>query len=332
MYRCAVLLLLFCGASHAASLFEDDTVLDVTLAGPLAAVIEDSDERGERRFTISVDGIETAVAVRTRGKSRVELCNFPPLRLNFSSDHAEGTVFAGLDKLKLVTHCRRSGDYQKNVIEEYAAYRIMNVLTDVSLRVRLLRVGYVDTEKPGRDPDVHFAFIIEADESLVARLGASMLNVPHVTKGMFNAEHAALGFVFQYLIGNTDWSFVRVLDDEHCCHNGKLISIGEQSYYLPYDFDMSGLVDARHARPNPRLKLKSVTVRRYRGYCTDQAILRGAIRAVLRQREPILDVIAGLPGLHRKEIASRTRYLQKFFDRAADEDRLIQEFERRCLD
>ncbi len=261
--------------------------------------------RGFRRtpgtpLHVSVDGIETAVAVRTRGKSRVELCNFPPLRLNFSSDQAEGTVFAGQDKLKLVTHCRRSGDYQKNVIEEYAAYRIMNVLTDVSLRVRLLRVGYVDTEKPGRDPDVHFAFVIEADESLVARLGASMLKVPHVTKGMFNAEHAALGFVFQYLIGNTDWSFVRVLDDEHCCHNGKLISIGEQSYYLPYDFDMSGLVDARHARPNPRLKLKSVTVRRYRGYCTDQAILRGAIRAVLRQREPILDVIAGLPGLRQE--------------------------------
>ncbi|NNF40888.1 MAG: hypothetical protein HKN64_05875 [Woeseiaceae bacterium] len=331
MYRCVALLLLVCGASHAAMLFEDETILDITLAGPLSSVIDDTTEQRQRAFVLSADGKDIDVAVRIRGKSRVELCDFPPLRLNFSAGAARGSVFDGEDKLKLVTHCKAAASYEKNAVQEYGVYRIMNVLSDLSLRARLLRIRYVDTESPDQEPAIHYGFLIESDASLAARLGASVVELRDVSKAMFNRQHLALVFVFQYLVGNTDWSLVRADKDDSCCHNGKLVRVAEQHYFLPYDFDMTGFVRARYAKPNPRLRLTSVRTRRYRGYCLDEATVRDALHAVKAHREAILKVVAGLPLLSAKEIKSDSAYLQRFFDRAANEDKLLREFGRRCL-
>lgn len=267
-----------------------------------------------------------------RGKSRAALCDFLPLRLNFSENSALGSVFEGEDKLKLVTHCKGSSSYEKNVVEEHAVYRIMNVLSDLSLRVRLLRIRYVDTEQPGQDPEVRYGFLMESDASLARRLDATDVKVANVSKGMFDPQHLALVYVFQYLVGNTDWSLVRAKGDDGCCHNGKLIRVGAAHYYLPYDFDMSGLVNARYAKPNPSLRLRNVRSRRYRGYCMDEAIIRQALRAVKGKRAAVLGVIAELPLLSGKEIELNSRYLEKFFDLAANEDKLLREFGRRCLD
>lgn len=332
MYRCVALLLLVCSAGHTAALFEDDSVLEVTLRGPLSSVMDDISDRRERNFVLSAVGKDIDVAVRPRGKSRTELCDVLPLRLNFSPDAALDSVFIGEDKLKLVTHCKDGNSYEKDVVEEYAVYRIMNVLSDLSLRVRLLRIRYVDTGQPDQDPKAHYGFLIESDASLGRRLDATVVKVPNVSKGMFDPQHLALVYVFQYLVGNTDWSLVRANSNDSCCHNGMLIRVDAAHYYLPYDFDMSGLVNARYAKPNPRLRLRNVRSRRYRGYCMDEATVGQALRAVKAKREAVLSIIGELPLLSGREIESDSRYLKKFFDLAANEDTLLREFVRRCLD
>jgi hypothetical protein len=124
---------------------------------------------------------------------------------------------------------------------------------------------------------------------------------------------------------------VRFIDDEVCCHNGRLLGIDEQKYYVPYDFDLSGLVSARYARPQPKLRLRSVRVRRYRGYCIERDAIAEALRTVVRHREDILGVVAGLPYLSEKVINSRIAYLDRFFELADNEKKLLREFERRCL-
>ena len=44
---------------------------------------------------------------------------------------------------------------------------------------------------------------------------------------------------------------------------------GKTTYVpLAYDWDWSGAVNARYARPDPRLQIRSVTERLMRGYCT----------------------------------------------------------------
>lgn len=331
-YLALLFALITWSTGQASPLFDDKTVLEIAIEGPLSTVIYDNQDRRQQVFSLNVTGEATEVAVRVRGKSRVVHCRFPPLRLNFAAADVVDNVFAGQDKLKLVTHCKNSQDYESNVLEEYAAYQILNILTDLSYRTRLLRIRYVDTDKPRREPITRFGFVVESDEELAARVGGEPLLLRDVTRSMLDVRHAALIYVFHYLIGNTDWSLVRYFDDEHCCHNGKLLSIGENNYYLPYDFDMSGLVNARYAKPKPELRLRSVRVRRYRGYCTDSVALKEALKLVVNHRADILAVIANLPGLREKERAKQLRYVGDFLKAAKNQEaKLLKDFERRCL-
>src|SRR5439155_1174386 len=71
------------------------------------------------------DTVSLKVDVRTRGIFRLKECAFPPLRLDFPESRVHGTVFAGQDKLKLVTHCRNArSPYEQNVLQEYVLYPI----------------------------------------------------------------------------------------------------------------------------------------------------------------------------------------------------------------
>jgi hypothetical protein len=325
------LLFLASGIAQGSPLFEDDNILEVTLAGPLSTLIEDTEDRNEYPFVLTAQSTALNVAVRVRGLSRVVVCNFPPLRLNISSKDTPGTVFSGEDKLKLVTHCKSAADFEQNVLEEYAAYRIFNVLSDVSFRVRLLRIRYIDTDKSDGDVALRYAFLIESKEALAERVGGSLISTRRATKNFLDEHQAGVAYIFHYLIGNTDWSMVRAIDSDTCCHNGLLVGIEDRHFYVPYDFDRAGLVNARYAKPHPDLNIDRVTQRRYRGYCMRGEALKQALQAVLRRHDDIIRVIEELPHLSEKDIKSRARYLEGFFESAANEDKLLRRFERRCL-
>lgn len=330
--RCLLGLLVLLGsASHASLLFESDEVLDIILKGPFSRLIADNVERQEHSFTLIVDGVSHAVEIRVRGNSRVRVCSFPPLRLGFYSSDAPESVFSGQDKLKLVTHCKNTADHEQNVLEEYAAYRIFNVLSNVSLRTRLARISYVDTEDPGGHELVRYAFLIEPTTALAERHAGALVSARRATKNYLDTTQATLGYVFQYLIGNTDWSLVRPMDSDICCHNVDLVDIDGRHFYVPYDFDLAGMVDARYAKPDPSLKIRRVTQRRYRGYCVARDALRDSLQAVVRQRRDILNVIRELPGSTAKNTDRRLGYLERFFELASDENRLLDRFESRCL-
>ena len=146
--------------SWPSSLFASYDVLALTLEADFEQLKKDRDQESEERegkIILMGDGERKDpinIQVKTRGKFRLERknCSFPPLRLNFPGDGLEGTVMEGQDKLKLVTHCRDNGTYEQNVLEEYLAYRMYNLFTDLSLRARLARVTYVDSR--GKDDPV----------------------------------------------------------------------------------------------------------------------------------------------------------------------------------
>ena len=79
------------------------------------------------------------------------------------------------------------------------------LLTDVSFRVRLLRVTYVDTDRNDRER-VSLAFLIEHRDRLAKRIGASAIETNMVTYPDLNASYTNLASVFHYFIGNTDYS------------------------------------------------------------------------------------------------------------------------------
>jgi len=317
---------------HASTLFEQEFPLDLTLTGPVRTLVTDKEKRTEMPFTLALDGQEVEIMVRSRGKSRMQVCDFPLLRLNFEGAATAGTPFEGQGKLKLVVRCRKGDRSEQDVLEEYAAYRIFALLTDVSYRVRLVHVTFDDSDdRPVRGNQPSYGFLIEPLEQLASRVGGRVAEVPAVALTWMDDDQAALVYVFQYLVANTDWSFVAPYEEERCCHNIHLVDINGTLFPVPYDLDLSGLVNATYAFPDPSLHIKHVTWRLYRGFCTDSQILRRAIAKVASRQEEIMDVISALPLESDKAKADRTNYLQKFFKQADNGDRLISNFEKRCL-
>lgn len=314
----------------AGSVFEEDSLLEVELAGPLDSTLEDLEQRQERRFVLRVDGAEIDVMVRVRGKSRARVCKFPPLRISFP-EGLEETVFAGQESLKLVSHCRgdKSGDV--NAMEEYMAYRIFNLLSPVSYRVRPLRIRFSDTEKQTAD-DPRYGFLIEPSSVVAARNDGELIDRKSISLGQLDPQQAALTYVFQYMIGNTDWSLVAAEEEAYCCHNGKLLDIDEAIYYVPYDFDLAGLVNASYAKPDPSLKLRNVRLRRYRGFCSSQQVLLDAVEQAASLKNQVLEIVATTPGLTDRDRKKAAAYLEDFFEKAADSKALAEKFERRCLE
>jgi hypothetical protein len=316
----------------AAPLLQGDEVLDITLRGPISELL--SEEAGDpKEFRIVTNSGEQTVRTSIRGKSRRKVCSFPPLRLDFERaalPAASGGVFDGLDMVRLTTHCSDQPSSQANVIEEYLAYRIFNLISDYSYRVRLLRATYVDTGETGAT-STHYAFAVESEHHLARRLGGQVLEVDGLPKGRLNELQAASVYIFQYLIGNTDWSLVSGTGDNSCCHNGQLIDVDSDILYIPYDFDLSGLVNARYARPPPSLRIDRVTTRVYRGYCGPAEALSLALDRIVGQRDAIIGLVRDAPGLTGSERARNIRYLEGFFRKAHKRDKMLGVFERKCL-
>jgi hypothetical protein len=260
------------------------------------------------------------------------LCDFPPLRLTFSSENTEDTVFAGQGKLKLVVHCKSSEAAEANILKEYAAYKMFNQVSSASYKVRLARINYRDTDHSLKEDNfIRYGFLIESAAELANRVGGVPAHVSGVRLSTLDQQHAARVYVFQYLIGNTDWSLVTAEGDDACCHNGDLFDIQNRRYFVPYDFDLSGLVNARYAKPDASLQIRKVTQRLYRGYCIAPDALEAAIRDIAGEEKDILSVINQVPGLTGKEIEKAVNFLAKFFDQASNAEKLAESFENRCL-
>jgi hypothetical protein len=332
--RCLRLLLLLTIPATASSqaLFESNELLEAELAGPLAALVNSGEDRPEFPFVITVAGVAVPVDVRLRGNSRLRVCSFPPLRLNFSAKTAAGTLFEGQDKLKLVTHCSEKPKDAGNTLEEYLTYRLFNLLSDDSYRVRPLRIRYTDTDSGGRPGAAHDAFLIESDKAFARRQGVSVLDAPGVYLSRLDERQAARMYVFQYLVGDTDWSLVTADTKDHCCHNVDLFEREGRTVVVPYDFDLAGLVDASYAKPDASLRLRSVKTRRYRGYCLSPDVLAAALDAVVDLRGPVMETAAAVPAANPERMRIRLDYLGEFFSKAADREGILREFSKRCLD
>jgi len=314
----------------ATDLFEDNAILEVTMTGSLTQLFRHKEDEQAFPFVLRAEGKERNIMASARGNSRKKVCYFPPIKLEFDQSTGDDSIFSGQKSLKLVTHCNKSANAHDNLIEEFIAYRIFNLLSDASYRVRLLNINYIDTENKRSTQKP--AFVIESNKSLAQRNNGELASLPAVSLKHMNDRQLALVYVFQYLIGNTDWSLVAPSDKDNCCHNGKLIKKRNELLYVPYDFDLSGLVNASYARPDPSVHIKRVTQRRYRGFCLDRPTVASALRDVKSHEVAYSDIIDSLAGLSGSAKKKAHRFLDRFFRDASDEQQMLDSFEQRCLD
>lgn len=320
-------------------LFASREPLSISIEGPLKTLIRERSKeeyyQGLLRFT-GTDGEERVLDLQFRARGnyrrRKSTCWFPPVRLNFKKKQVEGTVFEDQNILKLVTHCRPgSKKHDQYVLKEELAYRIFNLHTPVSFRSRLLRVNWVDTENKNKSEE-RYGFLIEHKSELEQRLDLEDAALPGARYSQLNPEQSAVAAVFEYMIGNTDFSMIAGPKGEDCCHNGLLLRAADgEIFFVPYDFDMSGIVDAPYAEPNPRFELRDVTSRLYRGNCRFNPQLGDTVALYLGNQERVMRLVDEQPGLedsHRKKLRG---FLGRFYEDLSRPKRVRNLLEKRCI-
>lgn len=333
------------GMSSAASardadpLFADDSILDARLVAPFEQIMQERDNDEELPGTfelVTADGssLQVAVQVRTRGHYRhgKNICQFAPLRLNFKKSEVDDTLLDKQDKIKVVTHCKnRSAVYEQAVIKEYLVYRMLNVITDASFRVRLLRMTYVDSGQDNSE-ETTFAFMIESDQRLEKRLELKRQEVDSAPLNSLHREHTNLGSVFEYMIGNLDFSPIRGPEGEPCCHNFALfVDDNMTNWSIPYDFDMTGFVEPPYLNPNPKYNQRHARQRVYRGRCYNQDFVPATLQKFRDKQAEIEVLISAQPDLQkgrRKRVAS---YVESFYKLMEKEDKLLKKFADTCI-
>ena len=322
-----------------APLFASNDLLEVTIRGPFSTIMRvrsrDEDSPGTLTYHDPEAGdVTVELGIRTRGRFRhkEEVCPFAPLRLNFKKSSRKGTLFAGSNKLKLVTHCRNgSTPNTQALLKEHLAYRIFNQVTDNSYRVRLMRVTYVDSDRKDRKR-TYFAFLIEHREQVAKRIGFAVNSMEAAEIRLLDPVQTNLSSVFQYMIANTDFSPIRAAAGEPCCHNNVLF--GDQNgaiLGIPYDFDMSGIVNAPYAVPNPRFGLRNVRERLYRGRCVNNEYLGASTQAFIVRKQAIFDLITNDEHFDKGTRKKTTRFVNDFYETIEDPKRMQASLVKKCL-
>ena len=314
-------------------LFASHEPLALTLTADLVLLDGDrkaSPDRPAVLTVVSADGspVDVAAEVRTRGAFRLDPahCSFPPLRIDVSARAARGTVLEGQDELKLVSSCRPGrASYDQLVALEYLVYRAYGLLTDRSFRVRLLDVTLLDTSG-SREPQTRPGFVIEEDEALAERHGAAVFDLEdgkNLPASAFDPVTTTMTAVFEYMIGNTDWSDV-------AGHNVEILDLAGTAIAVPYDFDFSGLVGAPYATANPDFGLRSVEERYYRGWCASPLTTSRVLERFRATRQGVLALFSESPDLAPETRERAVRYLLAFYDDIESDERARGRFLRDC--
>ena len=291
-------------------LFNSDTPLEFTLTADFKMVNKDRNPNSTKVFpaTMTVGDKTFPLNIRTRGHVRrmSQTCTFAPLRLEFDNDKTKGTIFEGHKNLKLGTHCRDADLFEQYVPREYSAYRIYNLLTPRSFRARMAKATYVDeaTKKPIGN---RMALFIEDDDDVARRMEGRAIETQKLVFRQADFETVTLMTIFEYMIGNTDMSM-------YLLHNVILVQTPKKiTYAVPYDFDYSGLVDARYAIPAKQFNITSVRDRVYRGPCRTAAELQPFFDKFNEVKPKVMELYDKIPGMEPGFRKDAQKYLEGFY-------------------
>lgn len=264
--------------------------------------------------------------VKTRGIWRLKNCEMPPLRINFKSEITKGTLFQGLDKPKMVNFCRNTDDYAQYLLQEVQLYRIYNLLTPASHRVRLLDVTYTDSAT-GKPYATRPALLLEDPETMAARNGGPIMQLKGAIASDVEPYYDALVGLFQYFIGNTDFSI-------YALHNMELVTQPTGNFIpVAYDFDFSGVINTNYATPDPKLSIRRVRDRLFRGYCQSYDNYEKAMAKFNEQKDAIYALYTDEIGkrINPKTVEGTLKYYDEFYKTINDARGAKKEIGQDCV-
>lgn len=314
------------------TLFDSDDVLDISLAFDITRYkrIKSEDEYLDAMLTYFInktDSVNKKIRIRARGNiRRTQICDFPPLMLNFKMKDSEGDEFAGINKLKIVPYCKKG--YEQYILREYLCYKLYNVLTDSSLKARLFRIKYIDSAKLHKKPLVQYGFAIEPKSLYEKRTNTKEIEFSGMSQRNVIPEMLDRMAIFNYMIGNTDWS-VPIL------HNVILYAPAppapaDEIQIVPYDFDYAGIVNTDYSVPFEALPIKTVRDRLYMAVCRTEEEFTKTVNKFVEKKDEFYRVINDCPYLNPSSKKDMIKYLDGFFAGVDKRNSLIRNLMNDC--
>lgn len=292
--------------------FIDEQPFDMVLSSDLKTLMAKRMQKAYQPANLTMRFADSSVfqediRIQTRGKFRLEQCFMPPILLNFKNPTSPR--LRPLGKLKLVVGCATSNDDEQLIVKEYLSYKIYNLLTDKSFRVRLARIRYEDTRGKVK-PYTQLGFLLEDVDEMAARNQCTEVQGGQFLTESTDRQQMTLVALFEYMIGNTDWSVPHY-------HNVKLMrpltETNAKPFTVPYDLNNSGLVNASYALPQEELGIANVRERLYRGFARSMEELQPVIDLFQAKKDKIWDLVNSCPWLSNKYKKEVTSYLDDFY-------------------
>ncbi len=312
-------------------LFQSDDILKLTIKLHITKVIRDVDVRDYHEATLSYIDDKNAesihqIKLKVRGNNRanIKTCSFPPLEINFKKNKTKNSVFEGQNKLKLVTHCRNSKEFSDYVREEYMTYKMYQLLTPISFRVRLCEVTYIDLDNK-KNTITQTGFLIERTKEMAQRNNMVVYKDSLVHQDVCNKTELDKLTVFQFMIGNLDWSVPMR-------HNIKIVAPEKGGFPIavPYDFDHSGMVNTSYANPPEGSGITSVRSRVFRGLCRFNNGYSITFDLYQKLKPDLFSIAQNSSYLSDKSKKSVEKYLDSFYEILDDPKKVNQKIVTVC--
>ncbi len=252
--------------------------------------------------------VEWTAKTRARGNIRKQVCYYPPLKIKFKKKWlVANEMDSSFNDLKLVVGCKKGDFYGELVLKEYLIYQLYEALTGISFRTQLAEIEFIDTENNWK-PFTTYAFFIENQDEMATRLNARCAKPKRLRSKYIYAEQLDKMNLFQYMVGNTDWSAIG-------SHNVRLIKCNDYPLPLPiaYDFDYAGLVNAPYAVHGKGIELEHITQRLFLGVCREAGELEKQIPLFIEKKATFYKIIQDFPYLNKKEKKEMINYLDDFY-------------------
>ena len=292
-------------------LFENENLLEISLSFDLTAYFRTKPKENYLKANITfspgkTDSLSRDISLRTRGVFRNRYCMFAPIELNFKKAKFGYSDLDKISKLKLVPQCSSGKDKEDYVLREYIAYKLFNILTDTSFRVRLLKINYMDSEKK-KKPVVQYGFFIEPADMVTSRTNCIRVRTKALNQKSIVPKIMDRLAIFNFMIGNYDWSVPGQ-------HNILVIKTLNFDPYglgiaIPYDFDWTGVVNASYAVPAENVGTDNVRERKFEGVCRSKEVFQKDLDLFSGKKAEFYRVINEFPYVNNQVKKDITGYL-----------------------
>ena len=255
--------------------------------------------------------------IRARGNFRRKSCYFTPLKLKIKKKEAKETIFKGQKKLKMVLPCLNEPSKDDNVIKEYVIYKMYELISPYYFNTRLLDIEYEDLKTKKSKLHQLKGILIEDDETVAKRLEGKIVKRKFNPKG-YNDLGAIRTAMFQYMIGNTDYSIIYP-------HNTKVVFVDKKFIPVPYDFDLAGFVNTSYSivsqTRKQKLPIEKVTERYYMGYQRDYNLFQQVRDEFIAHKQDLFAIISANESFfkNKRNYTTAQKYIEDFFKIIANE-------------